>query len=96
LRDGEVVNSRQVKHAGRLLLDQIEIRSSQRQAALAYVSRNDLKVSNILSAELCDSRTLFYCTRCQRRLHQQDKAAVVARKPFQQAICDEAGKSGYE
>ena len=52
LRDGEIVNRREMKYARRLLLDQIEIRSAERQPRLANVALDKLKLSHISAAEL--------------------------------------------
>jgi hypothetical protein len=55
----EIVNCRQMKDTRRLLLDQLQIRVTQRQPRLADVSLDKLKVSNVSSAELRDTRNLL-------------------------------------
>src|SRR5262249_5656536 len=96
LRNGKVVNSSQMKRTRRLLFDKIEIRSAQSEARLADVAFDNLKVARASATELRDAVDLFESTTNQRRLHQQNKIALLACETFQQSVCDEARKSGYE
>src|SRR5215213_6253942 len=95
LRNGKVVNCREMKYARRLLLDQLEIRSAQRQLRLTDVALHEVAL-NVSSAELRDPGDLIAGTTEQRRLHQQDKIAVLPRESFEKPVRDEAWKSGYE
>jgi hypothetical protein len=95
-RNGEIVNRREMKHAGRLLLDQIEIGGTQRELRLADVALDKFKVPGISAAELRDPGNLLARTTEQRRLHEQDEVAVLPGESFEEPVRDEARKSGYE
>ena len=95
-RNRQIVNSREMKHARRLLLDQIEIRGAQRELRHADVALDKREVSDVPAAERRDSRNLISRTSKQRRLHEQDEIAVLPRESFEEPVRDETRKSGYE
>src|ERR1044072_4654877 len=95
-RNRQIVNRREMKHARRFALDQLEIRSTQRQLRLADVAFDKLKSSDISSTERRDPCDLFPRPAEQRRLHEQDEIAVLARQSFEKPVGDETRKSGYE
>ena len=95
-RNGEIVNCREMKHARRLLLDQIEISGAQSELRHADVALDKLEVSDVPAAERRDSRNLISRTSKQRRLHKQDEIAVPPRESFEEPVRDEPRKSGYE
>src|SRR3569832_2079930 len=94
--NGEIVNRREMKHARRLSLDQLEIRVTQRESRLTDISLHKLRLFNISGANLRDPGNLFARTAKQRRLHKQDKIALRPRESFEEPVRDETRKPGYE
>jgi hypothetical protein len=94
--NGEIVNRREMKHARRLSLDQIEVGGAQREPRLADVSLDKLKLSYISAAKLRNPRNLVAGPSKQRRLHEQDEIAVLERESFEEPVRDEARESSYE
>jgi hypothetical protein len=94
--DGEIVNRREMKDAGRLSLDQLEIPVTQREFRLADISLDKLEIGDISVAARGNPGNL--CTRAieQRRLHEEDEIAVLPRESFEEPVRDETWKSGYE
>ena len=95
-RHRQIVNCREMKHARRLLLDQIEIRSTQRQAWLADVALDKLKLRHVSAAELRDPGDLLMRASEQRRLHEQDEVAVLPCESLEEPVRDEARETCYE
>jgi hypothetical protein len=96
LRNGEIVNCREMKDARRLLLDQLEIRGTEGESGHADIAFDDLKVTQASAGEFSDTLDRFERARHEWRLDEQDKIAVLAREACQQAVGDETGKPGYE
>jgi len=93
LRNSEIVNRREMKHARRSSLDQFQIGNAQRQPGLADVSLDKLELSQSSAAELRDAGNLFARASKQRRLHEQDEIAILPRESFEEPVRDEARKS---